>query len=66
MFIMRSKSKAHLLNHTFAAIVEKITGPTKQSSAREARQLKSAASRRAQRFFARLPARSWIASLRSQ
>jgi hypothetical protein len=41
---------------------------TKQSSAREARQTKSAtlAAISVFAFFARLPARGWIASLRSQ
>jgi hypothetical protein len=39
---------------------------TKQSSAREARQLKSAAVAASSAIISRLPARSWIASLRSQ
>jgi hypothetical protein len=40
---------------------------TKQSSAREARQLKSTVVAASSAFlFARLPARGWIASLRSQ
>jgi hypothetical protein len=44
-----------------------IASGAKQSSAREARQLKSAAvAATSASFFARLPARGWIASLRSQ
>jgi hypothetical protein len=44
-----------------------IASEAKQSSAREARQLKSAEVRRkVSAYFARLPARGWIASLRSQ
>jgi hypothetical protein len=40
---------------------------TKQSSAREARQLKGAeGAASAALYLARLPARGWIASLRSQ
>jgi hypothetical protein len=39
---------------------------TKQSSAREARQLKSTVVTASSALFARLPARSWIASLCSQ
>jgi hypothetical protein len=39
---------------------------TKQSSAREARQLKTAEVAATQPYEARLPARGWIASLRSQ
>jgi hypothetical protein len=43
-----------------------IASGAKQSSAREARQKKRGISSNLGAYFARLPARGWIASLRSQ